>query len=60
MTLSPNPQAGRSERRCYLGSESELRVRSYVCFHRISESVVLGMHPAVLYLRRSRIAPTGW
>ena len=27
-------------------------------FHRIYESMVLGMHPANLYPRRSRIAPT--
>ena len=26
-------------------------------FHRIYESIVLGMHPASLYPRRSRVAP---
>ena len=34
-----------------------LRIRSYGLFHRIYESMVLDMHPAVVYLRRSRIAP---
>src|SRR5262245_27517813 len=40
-----------------LSSESELRVRSYVVFHRIYEAMALGMHPASLYPRRSRVAP---
>ena len=34
-----------------------MRIRSYGVFHRIYESMVLDMHPAVVYLRRSRIAP---
>jgi len=34
-----------------------LRIRSYVVFHRIYESMVLGMHPVFAYLRRSRVAP---
>ena len=29
-------------------------------FHRIYESMELGMHPASLYPRRSRVAPVGW
>ena len=41
----------------YLGGESELRIRSYGVFHRINESMVLGMHPVFAYLRRIRIAP---
>ncbi len=42
-----------------LGGESELRVvRSYVLFHRIYESRVLGMHPTDPNLRRNRDAPT--
>jgi hypothetical protein len=41
-----------------LSSESELRVRSYGCFHRIYEQVELGMPPTAQYPRRSRIAPT--
>src|SRR5262249_26046685 len=44
-------------RRYLLSSESELRVRSYVVFHRIYEAMVLGMHPASLYPRRNRVAP---
>jgi hypothetical protein len=44
-------------RRYLLSSESELRVRSYVVFHRIYEAMALGMHPASLYPRRNRVAP---
>ena len=40
-----------------LGGESELRIRSYGVFHRIYESMVLGMHPVFAYPRRSRVAP---
>jgi hypothetical protein len=29
-------------------------------FHRIYESMALGMHPAILYPRRSRFAPTSY
>ena len=47
----------RGGRRCYLSSESELRVRSYVVFHRIYEVMALGMHPTTPYPRRSRVAP---
>jgi len=49
----------RGGRRYLLSSESELRVRSYVVFHRIYEAMALGMHPASLYPRRNRVAP-GW
>jgi hypothetical protein len=48
----------RGGRRYCLSSESELRVRSYVVFHRIYEAMALGMHPASLYPRRNRFAPT--
>ena len=41
----------------YLSSESKLRVRSYVVFHRIYEAMGLGMHPASPYPRRSHVAP---
>ena len=34
-----------------------MRIRSYVVFHRIYESMVLGMHPVFAYPRRSRVAP---
>ncbi len=34
-----------------------MRIRSYGVFHRIYESMVLGMHPVFAYLRRSRVAP---
>ena len=59
MTFRPTPQAkagGTSSPN--LGGESELRIRSYVVFHRIYESMVLGMHPMFAYPRRSRVAPS--
>jgi hypothetical protein len=58
MSPSPGPQAKPEWTSLVLSSESELRIRSYVVFHRINEAVVLGMHPADPYLRRSRVAPT--
>ena len=59
MTLRPAPQAKtRGTSSPGLGGESELRVRSYGFFHRINESMVLGMHPVFAYPRRSRVAPS--
>ena len=55
----PSHPAGKGEGNvvAYLGGESELRIRSYGVFHRIYESMVLGMHPMFAYPRRSRVAP---
>ncbi len=41
-----------------LSSESELRVRSYVVFHRINEVMALGTRSSIPHPRRSQVAPT--
>lgn len=55
----PSHPAGEGEGTdvAYLGGVSELRIRSYGVFHRIYESMVLGMHPVFAYPRRSLVAP---
>jgi len=57
MASFPGPQAKPGRTSLVLSSECELRIRSYVVFHRISESVGLGMHPTDPYPRRNRNAP---
>ena len=56
----PSHPAGKNEGNVVacLGGESELRFRSYGVFHRIYESMVLGMPPVFAYPRRSRVAPS--
>ena len=40
-----------------LSSESELRIRSYVVFHRINEVMALGTRSSIPHPRRSQVAP---
>src|SRR5262245_63378167 len=58
MTSSPAPQARARWTSLLIKQRERAACPQLRVFHRIYETMGLGMHPASLYPRRSRIAPT--
>src|SRR5262245_29759932 len=58
MTSDPHPPGeDEADAHCLIRQRERAEYPQLRDIHRIYESVVLGMHPASLYPRRSRIAP---